>query len=132
VGVFLFWHWPTAFQWAARQPITELFELLSIFAAALLFWGAALESAALSHGGRALLVMTAAVATDLPGVVMLFAPTPFAVMPHENAAAFGLSPLADQEIAGLLMWVPTNLIFFAIATFLFARWMSPLPKLVNS
>ena len=45
-------------------------------------------------------------------------------MPGENAAAFGLTPLEDQQIAGLLMWVPANLVFFAIATFLFARWIS--------
>jgi cytochrome c oxidase assembly factor CtaG len=124
VGIFLFWHWPAAFQWAARHPITQLLELLSILFAAFLFWSAALTDSTLSYGGRALLVMTAAVATDLPGVVMLFAPTPFAVMPHENAAAFGLTPLSDQQIAGLLMWVPANLVFFGIATFLFARWMA--------
>ncbi|HEX4104813.1 MAG TPA: cytochrome c oxidase assembly protein [Rhizomicrobium sp.] len=124
VGIFLFWHWPAAFQWAARDPITQLLELLSILFAAFLFWSTALVDSTLSYGGRALLVMTAAVATDLPGVVMLFAPTPFAVMPHENAAAFGLTPLSDQQIAGLLMWVPANLVFFGIATFLFARWMA--------
>lgn len=127
VGIFLFWHWPAAFQWAARHPATQLLELFSILAAAWLFWSVALRDPTLSYGGRALLVMTAAVATDLPGVVMLFAPTPFAQMPHENAAAFGLSPLSDQQIAGLLMWVPANLVFFGIATFLFARWMAAPP-----
>ena len=71
--------------------------------------------------------MTAAVATDLPGVIMLFAPRAFCVMPGENAPAFGLTPLEDQQIAGLLMWVPANLVFFAIATWLFSRWISPRP-----
>ena len=127
VGIFLLWHWPAAFQWAARRPVTQLMELFSILAAAWLFWSAALRDATLSHGGGALLVMTAAVATDFPGVVMLFAPTPFAQMPHENAAAFGLSPLSDQQIAGLLMWIPANLVFFGIATLLFARWMAAPP-----
>jgi putative membrane protein len=124
VGIFLFWHWPAAFQWAAHRPVTEFLELTSIFFSAFLFWSTALADTALSYGGRALLVMTAAVVTDLPGVVMLFAPSPFAQMPHENATAFGLSPLSDQQIAGLLMWVPANLVFFGIATFLFARWMA--------
>ena len=45
-------------------------------------------------------------------------------MPGENAARFGLTPLSDQQIAGLLMWVPANLVFFGIATLLFARWMA--------
>jgi len=123
VGVFLFWHWPVAFQWAARRPLTELLELASIFAAATAFWSAALFPGHLNDGARALMVMTAAVVTDLPGVVMLFAPKAICVMPGENAARFGLTPLQDQQIAGLLMWVPANLVFFGIATFLFARWI---------
>src|SRR6185503_5748075 len=38
VGVFLFWHWPTAFRWAAQHPAAELFELSSILACAWCFW----------------------------------------------------------------------------------------------
>jgi putative membrane protein len=123
VAVFLFWHWPTAFQWAARHPLTELLELISIFAATVLFWGSILLPSHLNDGARALMVMTAAVVTDLPGVIILFAPRVICVMPDENTARFGLTPLQDQQIAGLLMWVPANLVFFGIATFLFARWI---------
>jgi cytochrome c oxidase assembly factor CtaG len=123
VGVFLFWHWPAAFQWAAGAPATRLLELASILFSALLFWSGALGVGPLQDGARALYVMTAAIVTDLPGVVMLFAPRAICVMPGEDAARFGLTPLADQQLAGLLMWVPANLAFFGIATFLFARWI---------
>jgi putative membrane protein len=123
VGVFLFWHIPAAFQGAALHHLT-LLELASILLAAIPFWSAALGTNESSDGARALMVMTAAIVTDLPGVVMLFAPRALCVMPDENAAAFHLTPLQDQQIAGLLMWVPANLAFFAIATFLFARWIS--------
>jgi putative membrane protein len=123
VSLFLFWHWPAAFQWAARHPVTEFLELASILFVATCFWSGVLGRNRLNDGARALLVMTAAVLTDLPGVVMLFAPTAICVMPHENAARFGLTPLTDQQLAGLLMWVPANLVFFGIATFLFGRWI---------
>jgi putative membrane protein len=128
VSVFLFWHWPAAFQWAATHTARQLLELASILSAAILFWSVALGTNLLNDGARALYVMTAAIVTDLPGVVMLFAPRAICTMPGENAAAFGLTPLADQQLAGLLMWVPANLAFFGIATFLFARWISE-PKL---
>lgn len=127
VATFLLWHWPTAFQWAAMHETTILLELLSVFLAALLFWSVALSTRGqdwLSYGARALFVMTAAVVTDLPGVIMLFAPRAICVMPGENAPAFGIMPLEDQQIAGLLMWVPANLVFFGIATWLFALWIS--------
>jgi putative membrane protein len=105
------------------QAPDEILELGSILAAATAFWSGVLGDVRLNDAVRALMVMTAAILTDLPGVVMLFAPRAICVMPGENAARFGLTPLQDQQIAGLLMWVPANLIFFAIATFLFARWI---------
>ncbi len=108
--------------------MTRLFELASILIAATLFWTVMLAPAPrLGHGAMALFVMTAAIATDLPGVVMIFAPRAICTMPNENAARFGLSALEDQQIAGLLMWVPANLVFFALATFLFAQWMRAHP-----
>ncbi len=128
VGTFLFWHWPVAFRWAARSEASELLEHGSIFLTAVVFWSVALmrgrRERAFSDGARALFVMTAAIVTDLPGVVMLFASRAICAMPGENAAAFGVTPLEDQQIAGLLMWVPANLVFFGVATFLFARWLS--------
>lgn len=128
VAVFLFWHWPAAFQWAARNPATEILELGTILLAAVCFWSGVLGGS-LNTGARVMMVITAAILTDLPGVVMLFASSAICTMPRENAAAFGLTPLEDQQLAGLLMWVPANLVFFAIATALFARWISARPPL---
>lgn len=132
VGIFLFWHWPAAFRWAAEHRYAELLELGSIFAAACCFWSGVLGSNRLGDGARALMVMTAAVLTDLPGVVMLFSPLAICTMPAEDAARFDLTPLTDQQLAGLLMWVPANLVFFGIATFLFARWIGAAHRPVTS
>lgn len=134
VGVFLFWHWPAAFEWAAGGAVSRLLELASILFTALLFWSVALAPPARqssSYGARALWVMTAAIATDLPGVIMVFSPRAFCAMPAESAWRWALTPLEDQQIAGLLMWVPANLVFFGIAMSLFARWLSdhgPAPR----
>jgi putative membrane protein len=122
VPLFLFWHWPVAFQWAAGSELTRLLELVSILASATLFWATMLAPGT-GQGAAALFVTAAAVATDLPGVVMIFAPRAICTMPDENAARFGLSALQDQQFAGLLMWVPANLVFFGFATFLFGQWM---------
>jgi putative membrane protein len=126
VAVFLFWHWPAAFQWAAGSALTQALELGSILLAATLFWTTMFGAA--NQGAAALLVTAAAVATDVPGVIMIFAPRAICILPHANAARFGLSPLEDQQVAGLLMWVPANLVFFSIATLLFARWMRAQPS----
>src|SRR6202000_3202899 len=112
-----------AFQWAAAHALTELLELVTIFGAATVFWSNVFQPERINDGARAPTVMTASIVTRLPGVVMLFAPRAICVMPGENAAHFGLTPLQDQQIAGLLMWVPANLVFFGLATWLFARWL---------
>jgi cytochrome c oxidase assembly factor CtaG len=127
VGVFLFWHWAAAMRWAAEQEGTRLTEFTTLLAAGWLFWSMVLRPG-LPHGAplgaRALAVATAAIVTDLPGVIMVFAPRAYCSMPDEDAAHWGLTVLEDQQIAGLLMWVPANLIFFGIAIGLCARWMS--------
>ena len=126
-AVFLFWHWPAAFRWAAQSEPGRIFEHGSLLLAALIFWSVALargDQRPLSYGGAALFVLTAGVVTDLPGVVMVFAPRAICTMPAENAAAWSLTPLEDQQFAGLLMWVAANLFFFAIAMWLFALWLT--------
>ena len=135
VGVFLFWHWPAAFEWAARDAWSRGSSRgQGIFISALLFWSVALAAdgrQSSSHGARALWVLTAAIATDLPGVLMVFAPRAFCAMPAESAWRWALTPLEDQQIAGLLMWVPANLVFFGMAMSLFAHWLSdqrPAPR----
>ena len=123
--MFLFWHWPAAFQWAAGNEASRVLEHFSLLATAIVFWMVALSPKGdISYGARALFVMTAAVATDLPGAIMVFAPRALCTMPAENAARWGLTPLQDQQIAGMLMWVPANLVFFGIATWLFGLWMT--------
>jgi cytochrome c oxidase assembly factor CtaG len=127
VGIFLFWHGSAAIRWAAARESSRFIELATILAAAWLFWSMVLEPRlphAAALGARALAVATAALATDLPGVIMIFSPYAYCAMPHEDAAHWGLTILEDQQIAGLLMWVPANLIFFGIAIALMARWMS--------
>jgi cytochrome c oxidase assembly factor CtaG len=126
-ATFLFWHWPAAFRWAAQAELTRMLELATILFSACVFWSVALagdDRRRLSCGAAALFVTTAAVVTDLPGVVMLFAPTAICTMPQEDAWRWGITPLQDQQIAGLLMWVPANLVFFALATWLLALWLS--------
>jgi putative membrane protein len=41
-----------------------------------------------------------------------------------------LSPLEDQKLAGLLMWVPAGVIFLILGLALFAAWMGVLERRV--
>jgi putative membrane protein len=50
----------------------------------------------------------------LLGAVLTFAPAPLYAIHLTAPLAWGLSPLADQQLAGLLMWVPAGLPFAVV------------------
>ncbi|MGS0132350.1 cytochrome c oxidase assembly protein, partial [Escherichia coli] len=48
--------------------------------------------------------------------------------PHlATTAAWGLTPLADQQLAGLIMWAPAAGIYLVAALVQVARWIGPDP-----
>ena len=61
----------------------------------------------------------------LLGALIVFAPQPLYAVHFMSAAAWGLSPLADQQLAGLLMWVPAVLPYLAMGLWL--AWSSLRP-----
>lgn len=87
---------------------------LSLFGSSILLWRDLLHHSL----DRALTVMAASgfasVQMGLLGAVLTFAGTPLFPIHFNTAPIWGLSPLADQQLGGLLMWVP-GLLFFLIA-----------------
>jgi putative membrane protein len=58
------------------------------------------------------------------GALMTFSPSPWYASHLATTAAWGLSPLEDQQIAGLVMWVPGTLTYLAAVAWLFVGWMA--------
>jgi cytochrome c oxidase assembly factor CtaG len=46
----------------------------------------------------------------------------------QTTSAWGLKPLEDQQLGGLLMWVPSGVVFILIGLVLFARWLKESDK----
>ncbi len=127
VATFLFWHWSVAFRWAAGSAGGELLELSSILVTAFLVLERGVRDGE-AEPWRARAVRDDGRRRHRPSgrdwAWCSHTASSICTMPGENAPAWGITPLQDQQIAGMLMWVPANLIFFAIATWLFARWMA--------
>jgi putative membrane protein len=100
-------------------------EHLSFLATALAFWATVLEAEPrrLSYGATLVFVVTAAVLSSLPGALMLLAPRAVYAVHAAGAARWGLTPLEDQQLAGLFMWVPGGAIYLAAGLWLIARWL---------
>jgi putative membrane protein len=95
---------------------------LSFLGSALLFWSVVLDvdrKQRLNHFACALFVLCAALVTGLPGALICFARQPLYIL-TASPSTRGLTVLADQQLAGLIMWIPMDLFLFAIAITLFA------------
>jgi cytochrome c oxidase assembly factor CtaG/cytochrome c2 len=124
-GAFVFWHTPGPYRWGAHNELAHACEHLSFLATAMAFWAIVLAPASrrrLGYGPSILYVASAAVISGLPGALMIFAPRPLYDL-GDAAARWNLTPLQDQQLAGLLMWIPMDAFYFAVCGWLFLRWL---------
>ena len=121
-AVFWAWHAPAAYGAALSHDGVYWLMQLSLLGSSVWF-GAAVRRASAPAAVAALLL--AMVAMGLLGALLTF--TGQAVYaPHLlTTAAWGLSPLEDQQAAGLIMWAPAAAVYLAAALAVLGRWIGP-------
>ena len=70
-----------------------------------------------------LLVFTMAMQSVFLSVLLTFARTPWYSDYATTTAPFGLDPLTDHQLAGVLMWIPAGGIYLAVALALLVSWI---------
>lgn len=106
------WHWPMAYDWALSFAPAYWAMQLSILLSATAFWRA-LERSALPV--RLLALVATMMQMSLLGAVIAFARTALYAPHWFTTQPWGLSPLADQQLAGLIMWIPGGTVYLAVA-----------------
>ena len=84
-----------------------------LFLTSLMFWSLVLEPLSrrrLDYGTALLFVATFGVQNGLLGALLTFAGRPLYVAYLPTTTAWGLTPLEDQQLSGLMMWIPASLI----------------------
>ena len=111
-ALFWLWHMPPIYAAALSDPLVYWLMQLSLLGASIWLWrGLFFARSAMAAGFTAL---SSAMQMGLLGSLLVFAPNPL-YWPHlATTAAFGLTPLGDQQLAGLVMWVPANLPLLAL------------------
>jgi putative membrane protein len=108
------WHVPVAFQAALASDALHSLQHASFLFTALLFWWGPLGRAARQDAGASLLYLfTTMVHTGALGALLTLSPTLWYPAYAGSTAAFGLDPLEDQQIGGLIMWIPAGLAYLA-------------------
>ncbi len=120
-AVLWLWHAPGPYAWGLASVPAYWLMQATLLGSAWLLWRAILAPAALP--GLALIALVATIGQmGLLGALIVFAPRPLYLVHLASTAPWGLSPLADQQLGGLLMWVPAILPYLGVGLWL--AWSS--------
>jgi cytochrome c oxidase assembly factor CtaG len=123
------WHVPAAYELALRSPAWHEVEHATFLAAGILFWFPVLRPwpgrPRLQGGMRPIYLLAGDLANTALAAVLTFSDRVLYPTYAGAPRLFGLSALADQSLAGVLMWVPGSLVFLAPAAVMTARWLAP-------
>jgi putative membrane protein len=108
------WHAPAAYSWGLESVPAYWLMQATLLGSAWWLWRAILSPTAPT--GSAFMALGATIGQmGMLGALLVFAPRPLYAEHLASTAAWGLSPLADQQLAGLLMWMPAMLPYVAVA-----------------
>jgi len=125
-GVVLWvWHAPALFDRALESDAWHAAQHLCFVAASLLFWSAMLDR---RRGGyllsAACLFLTTMIEGAL-GALMALSQSPwYADYASMGVTGVGLDPTTDQQLAGLIMWIPGGVLHGGVALLLLYRWLT--------
>lgn len=141
VGAMWLWHVPTLCDAATSSPALRVVQTASLLAFGCLFWSPLLgpdRPRRLPDLAGVLYLFTACVGCTLLGIFITFAPVsvcPVYLHPRDQLGIlslvrtdWGITPSLDQQIGGLLMWVPACFIYFCGIIGLLARWYAMPPR----
>jgi cytochrome c oxidase assembly factor CtaG len=121
-----FWHIPAPYGWAVASDPVHALEHSCFFVTSLMFWWLVLEPLSkrrLDYAPALLFVATFGVQNGMMGALLTFSGHPFYAAYRVTSAAWGLTPLEDQQVGGLSMWIPAGFIHLTTLAVLFVSWM---------
>jgi cytochrome c oxidase assembly factor CtaG len=119
------WHAPLLFDAALRSDFVHGLQHISFLGSALIFWWALVHGhgGRLGYGGAILYVFTTAIHTSVLGAWLTFSPGIWYAAYANTAPLWGYTALEDQQVGGLIMWIPAGTLLTIAALVLLAKWM---------
>lgn len=126
VATLWIWHSALAYDAALTHEPVHVLEHATFLVTGMLFWRTIVGVRAVDrvpHGLGVLLVFGMAMQSVFLSLLLTFAQEPWYRGYATTTAPWGLAPLADQQLAGVIMWVPAGAIHVATALALLAAWL---------
>jgi putative membrane protein len=118
------WHIPFLFQTALGNNGIHILQHLGFLVSALLFWWAMVERR-LGIANRlmgAFYIFTTAIHTSILGALLTFTSSPWYPVYAVTTPVWGFSPVEDQQLGGLIMWVPGGAVFVIVTLLSLMRY----------
>jgi putative membrane protein len=111
-----FWHAPAPYDATLRSDGLYWLMHMSLLIAAFLFWRSILPDARQPHAAAALAAILATfLQMGLLGALLSLSGAPVYASHSSTTLPWGLTPFEDQQLGGLLMWIPGGLILAGAA-----------------
>lgn len=119
------WHAPALFDATLRSDFVHTLQHLSFLGSALLFWWALIHGrrGLMGYGAAVLYMFTTSVHSGVLGALITFGRSVWYPAYAQTTASWGLTPLEDQQLGGLIMWIPAGLVYIFAGLALFAGWL---------
>jgi putative membrane protein len=62
--------------------------------------------------------------TGALGSLLAFSTAPWYLADAMRTSAWGLSPIEDQQLGGLIMWIPAGTVYVIAGVWVMARWLA--------
>jgi putative membrane protein len=129
--VMWLWHAPLFFQAALHNELIHTLEHLTFLITAMLFWWVLFKHTRPDHIHYAMTIpflFLTVLQSGILGALMTFTSQPWYPYYSDFVAYWGLTPLQDQQLAGLIMWMPGGAVFTLLTIGYFAAWLRALER----
>jgi putative membrane protein len=126
VGTLWFWHAAVPYDAAVEHHVLHVIEHASFLATGVLFWRVVIgarQADRVSNGLGVLLIFAAAMQSVFLSALLTFAREPWYSVYATTTGPWSLDPLADQQLAGVIMWIPAGLVYLGAALGLLVTWI---------
>lgn len=120
------WHAPALYEAAVSHEGVHAFQHATFIGTAVLFWWGLVYGryGRAAYGASVLYVFTTMVHTGVLGAMFALSESPFYAIYRDRAAAAGIDAAADQQLAGLYMWIPAGVVLTLCGLALLVAWLS--------
>jgi len=127
------WHLPSWYQATLRSDFIHGLQHLSFLLTAALFWWALIHGryGRMGYGVAVVYVFVTAAHSGALGALIAFSPSVLYPIYQSTTMQFGLDPIEDQQLAGIIMWIPAGMLLTVLGAALFAAWLGEAERRVK-